>query len=64
MEELHKRFEQGGGLYNYQLEENKEQYGGKEELSPRSDNWKKKYLEIKIELDNLKEENKKLKTIK
>jgi len=62
MEGLSERFRQNGGLYNYNFEE---QSGGKKDispkLSPRSDNWKKKYLEIKIELENLKKDNEKLK---
>ena len=65
MEELHTRFEQTGGLYNYQFEtkDNKIQQGGKvkKDLSVSNENWKKKYLEIKIERDNLKKENEKLK---
>jgi len=65
MEGLHTRFEQTGGLYNYQFEtkENQNQQGGKVEkdLSVSSENWKKKYLEIKNERDNLKKENEQLK---
>jgi hypothetical protein len=65
MEGLHTRFEQTGGLYNYQFEtkDNKIQQGGKvkKDLSVSNENWKKKYLEIKIERDNLKKENEKLK---
>ena len=65
MEGLHTRFEQTGGLYNYQFEtkENQNQQGGKVEkdLSVSSENWKKKYLEIKIERDSLKKENEQLK---
>ena len=62
MERLSERFQTGGKLYNYNFENGK-QYGGeiKEKLSPRSENWKKKYLEIKKERDNLLKENKKLK---
>ena len=65
MEGLHTRFEQTGGLYNYQFEtkDNQEQQGGKikKDLSVSNGNWKKKYLEIKIERDDLKKENEKLK---
>jgi hypothetical protein len=65
MERLHTRFEQTGGLYNYQFETkgNQVQQGGKvkKDLSVSSENWKKKYLEIKIERDDLKKENEKLK---
>jgi len=68
MEELHKRFEQTGGLYNYNFEkkDNAIQNGGKieKDLSPRSENWKQKYLAIKRELDDLKKENEKLKNLK
>lgn len=62
MERLSERFQTGGKLYNYNFK-NEQQSGGKikEKLSPRSENWKKKYLEIKMERDNLLKENKKLK---
>ena len=62
MERLSERFQTGGKLYNYNFE-NEKQSGGeiKEKLSPKNENWKKKYLEIKIERDNLLKENKKLK---
>ena len=33
----------------------------KKKLSPHSDNWKKKYLEMKTQRDNLKKENQILK---
>ena len=62
MEKLPERFQTGGKLYNYNLENDKQLGGEKsKKLSPKSDNWKKKYLEIKIERDNLLKENKKLK---
>lgn len=63
MDKLNKRFEQGGGLYHYskKSEVNSNLEGGGEKLSPKSDNWKKKYLEIQIELRELKKENQKLK---
>ena len=65
MERLPKRFEQTGGLYNYQFEtkDNQNQLGGKvkKDLSVTNEKWKKKYLETKIERDNLKKENEKLK---
>ena len=62
MERLSERFQTGGKLYNYNFESEKQSGGEiKENLSPRSDNWKKKYLEIKKERDNLLKENKKLK---
>ena len=65
MEGLHTRFEQTGGLYNYQFEtkDNQVQHGGKvdKDLSVSNENWKKKYLEIKNERDNLKKENEQLK---
>ena len=63
------RFEQkGAGVYlglGGNESQSDLQIGGKSEnekdLSPTSCNWKKKYLEIKIENDNLKKENEKLK---
>ena len=63
MDSFSKRFEQdGGNLYNLEKEEHIQQDGGgKEKLSPRSENWKKKFLEIQLECKNLKAENKKLK---
>ena len=62
MEKLPERFQTGGKLYNYNFESEKQSGGEiKENLSPRSKNWKKKYLEIKKERDNLLKENKKLK---
>ena len=62
MERLPERFQTGGKLYNYNFESEKQSGGEiKENLSPRSENWKKKYLEIKKERDNLLKENKKLK---
>ena len=68
MEELHKRFEQTGGLYNYNFEkkDNAIQNGGKieKDLSPRSENWKQKYLAIKRELDDLENWKQKYLTIK
>ena len=67
MEDFGARFEQkGGGMY-LNLDENQLQTGGKKikrnikNLSPTSENWKKKYLEIQMENENLKNENKKLK---
>ena len=62
MERLSERFQNGGKLYNYNFE-NEKQSGGeiKEKLSPKNENWKKKYLEIKKERDNLLKENKELK---
>ncbi len=62
MERLPERFQTGGKLYNYNFESEKQSGGEiKSKLSPRSENWKKKYLEIKKERDNLLKENKKLK---
>lgn len=64
MDSFSKRFEQeGGNLYNLEKKEIDIQQdgGGKGKLSPRSENWKKKYLEIQLECKNLKAENKKLK---
>ena len=59
MEGLSNRFEQEGGLYK--KNETKNLIGGKNKESPNN-NWKKKYLEMKIEVDNLKQENKSLKS--
>ena len=65
MEGLHKRLDQTGGLYNqlFEINDHKIQIGGEiiKETSSKQENWKKKYLEIKIERDNLKKENEKLK---
>jgi len=67
MDSFSKRFEQeGGNLYNLEKEKKEidiQQDGGgnKVKLSPRSENWKKKFLEIQLECKNLKAENKKLK---
>ena len=63
MDSFSKRFEQdGGNLYNLEKKEDIQQDGGgKDKLYPRSENWKKKFLEIQLECKNLKAENKKLK---
>ena len=65
MDSFSKRFEQdGGNLYDLRLKEtNTKQDGGgnKTKLSPRSENWKKKFLEIQLENKSLKAENKRLK---
>ena len=64
MEQLTQRFDQDGGkLYNLDLSmsDSNLEGGGQNKLSPLSQNWKKKYLEIKLEKDNLLKENKKLK---
>ena len=61
MDKLEKRFQEGGGLYqelDFSRQENK---GGGGQRSPRSENWKQKYLEMKVERDNLKKENSTLK---
>ena len=61
MENLNARFKQVGGVYN-DLEVAQSGGGGggggvkQTKLSPRSNNWKKKYLEIKLENDNLLKE--------
>jgi len=56
MENLNARFKQVGGVYN-DLEVAQSGGGVKQtKLSPRSNNWKKKYLEIKLENDNLLKE--------
>ena len=64
MEQLTQRFDQDGGkLYNLDLSmsDSNLEGGGQNKLSPLSQNWKKKFLEIKLEKDNLLKENKKLK---
>ena len=65
MNDFRSRFEQNGGMYQNLNEESVLQIGGSskknKDVSPTSENWKKKYLEIKMENDNLKKENKKLK---
>lgn len=65
MDKLEERFEQSGGkLYTMELEsENLSQGGGSHhhKLSPRSENWKKKFLELQLEHKKLKKENKLLK---
>ena len=67
MDHFGARFEQKGGEMYLNLDGNQLQTGGKKikrnikNLSPTSENWKKKYLEIQMENENLKDENKKLK---
>jgi len=65
MDNFSKRFEQSGGsLYELKLEKQDGQDGGgkdKLNLSPRSKNWKQKFLEMQSECKNLKAENIKLK---
>jgi len=61
MEGLSNRFEQSGGLYK-KSEKSKLIAGGKPKSSPKNNNWKKKFLANKIELDNLKQENEILKS--
>ena len=64
MEKLGARFKQEGGfpIYNnMELTKQVSQEGGKpKKLSPKSENWKKQYLLMKLERDNLKQENEKL----
>jgi len=62
MDNFSKRFEQdGGNLYNLEQKEDIQQGGRrKEKLSPRSENWKKKFLEMQLECKNLKAEKQKL----
>ena len=61
MEALELRFKQTGGAYQDIEINKKKQSGGGKELSPRSQNWKKQYLLMKSERDNLQNENNKLK---
>jgi len=60
MEGLSNRFEQSGGLYK--KSEKSKLMGKNHKPSPKNNNWKKKYLESKLEIDNLKQENKILKS--
>ena len=60
MEGLSNRFEQSGGLYK--KSEKSKLMGEPNKSSPKNNNWKKKYLANKIELDNLKQENEILKS--
>ena len=62
MENLEQRFQSGGGVYQkLNVKHSKLNQSGGGKLSPRSENWKKKYLEMKNERDNLKQENSTLK---
>ena len=65
MDNFSKRFEQGGGTLYEQKLVKKDEYqdggGNKTKLSPRSENWKLKFLEMQSECKTLKAENKKLK---
>jgi hypothetical protein len=66
MEKFTQRFEeQKGGLYQFKIEPKTDNLDGggkkKNKLSPCSENWRKKFLEIKVERDNLLKENKILK---
>jgi hypothetical protein len=62
MEQLNSRFKQEGGSVYKEMNVS-EQVGGRKsnKLSPKSENWKKKYLILKLERDNLKKENESLK---
>ena len=57
MDKLGKRFQEGGGLYQDLKVSRQENKDGGGKLSPRSNNWKQKYLEMKLERDNLKKDN-------
>ena len=64
MEALNKRFKQeGGNVYGSIpiLQKNNSQEGGGKSSASDS-NWKKQYLLMRVERDNLKKENTKLKT--
>ena len=61
MEALELRFKQTGGAYQDVEIDKKQQEGGGKELSPKSKNWKKQYLLMKLERDNLQTENNRLK---
>ena len=65
MDDLGARFKQeGGGSQIYDsmdVSKQDNQAGVKpKKLSPKSENWKQKYLLMKLERDNLKQENEKL----
>jgi len=61
MEKFDGRFNQEGGLYqDMSISENKEQMGGGSSLSPRSEIWKKKYLEMQAKCKELEKKNIKL----
>lgn len=61
MENLQLRFKQnGGGPYTEDLSNDKQSGGGKNELSPKSENWKKQYLLMKIQKEKLEKEKEKL----
>lgn len=66
MENFTQRFnhsQEGGKMYNFTMDKTKrsQEGGEKKKLSPSSENWKKKYLEMKIQRDNFKKENQILK---
>ena len=63
METLNTRFKQeGGNVYgSIVIPENKESQEGGGKASAKDSNWKKQYLLMKVERDNLKKENEKLK---
>ena len=61
MENLQLRFKQnGGGAYTGDLSNDKQFGGGENELSPKSENWKKQYLLMKIQKEKLEKEKEKL----
>ena len=57
--DLSERFNQSGGSYYKRHEKNliKQDGGSKHKLSPKDENWKKKYLLQKKECELLKREN-------
>lgn len=63
MEDLNKRFKQeGGNVYNtIPISGTKTSQEGGGKASAADYNWKKQYLLMKVERDNLKKENNKLK---
>ena len=61
MENLQLRFKLNGGAYTENLNNNdKQSGGGGNELSPKSENWKKQYLLMKIQKEKLEKEKEKL----
>ena len=61
MEALELRFKQTGGAYSKVETKERPFNNKKKNLSPKSENWRKQYLLMKSERDNLQNENKKLK---
>tara|TARA_Y100000817_G_scaffold312301_1_gene305954 strand:+ start:4198 stop:4410 length:213 start_codon:yes stop_codon:yes gene_type:complete len=61
MLKFEQRFKQTGGAYSKVETKERPFNNKKKNLSPKSENWRKQYLLMKSERDNLQNENKKLK---